>query len=61
MANFEVQKMKAARKVVKAYKDFEECHQEKLTFVEPAFTEGIDDKRKRIFSLVSKYQPKFFG
>lgn len=34
--------------MVKVYKTFEECRQEKLLFIQPAFAEGIDDTQRRI-------------
>lgn len=48
MGGFEVQKEEAAQEVVETYKVFEECHQEKLAFSIPTFTEGMDDTRKRV-------------
>lgn len=39
--------------MVEAYKASEECHQEKLVFVEPTFAKGMKDTRR----MVAKHYP----
>lgn len=54
-----MQKEEVVWKVVEAYKASEECCQEKLLFIQPAYVEGMDHTQRRILKCHSNLNLDF--